>query len=411
MQRALSLARKAGRTSPNPSVGAVLVKNKKILSTGYHRGPGTLHAEADAIENLKKSPLYPPLLKGGRGGFKGLTLYVTLEPCCHTKKRTPPCVNAIFESGIRRVVIGTKDLNPQVNGKGIRFLKSRGIQVECGCLAEECQELVQFYQHGMTQGRPYVILKAAMTLDGKIATAKGKSRWITGEASRKKVHELRAQVDAVLVGAGTVLKDDPELTVREVKGENPVRVVLDSHLKIPLDCKVFSELPPLPGPPPRGGRVKRFNSLHQWERVKTFPPLPRREGVGGRVIYVATLYSHKKNPKVKQLQKKGVEILFCKKNAKGKLDLKDLLHQLGKACITSVMVEGGAEVFSEFISRKQVDEFYFFIAPRLLGGEGLSVFQKLQIQHLKQTPGLEIVEVQPLGEDLWIRAHYVHRNY
>src|SRR3990167_8989919 len=229
MKRAIQLAKSASNTSPNPPVGAVLVKQGKVISVGYHRGAGKPHAE---IEALKKA----------KGKTKGATLYVTLEPCCHLDKRTPPCVNQIVESKVSKVVIGALDPNTQVNGKGIRILKKNQISVESGCLQEECENLIQIYKKWIRTQFPYLILKAAISLDGKIATAKGDSRWITGKSSRVKVHQLRSKVDAILVGFQTVSKDDPNLTVRWVQGKNPIRIVLDSHLRLSIHQRIFQNL-------------------------------------------------------------------------------------------------------------------------------------------------------------------------
>jgi len=353
MRLALQLARKGGRTSPNPPVGAVLVKNNKILATGFHRGPGTDHAEAAALKKLK-------------GRAQGATLFVTLEPCCHTEKRTPPCVRVLLESGIKRVVVGHIDPNPQVNGRGIRTLRSQGIQVQVGCLAEECHKLIQAYGKWIVSGIPFIILKSAMTLDGKIATVRGESHWITGEFSRRMVHELRSRVDAVMVGFETVMKDNPELTVRSVSGPNPIRVVLDSHLRLPLNRKIFS-------------------------RLKEAPTV------------VATLLSEKDNPKVTELQKKGAHLIFCGANRKGRVDLEDLFLRLGNRGITSVMVEGGATLASSLIEQGELDELWLFVAPRVLGGSGLDWLGELQVGKLKSTSRFELLEAAPSGEDFLFR--------
>jgi len=352
MREALRAAQKGGRTSPNPSVGAVLVRGKKVLSRGFHRGPGTLHAEADALKKV-----------GGRA--PGATLYVTLEPCCHTEKRTPPCIDGILKSRVRRVVIGVKDPNPRVSGKGIRALIRGGLRVETGCLAEECGELIRAYGKWISTGLPFVLLKAAVTLDGKIATKSGESHWITGDASRRKVHELRAQADAVMVGFQTALKDDPKLTVRLAKGRDPVRIVLDSRLKLPLEKKIFREADKTP-------------------------------------TWVATLSSEKKNPKASVLESQGVQVLFCRSNAKGRVDLSDLLLKLGQRGITRILVEGGATLASALVEERAVDEISLFVAPKILGGQALDLFGELRVASLSKAPILEIHEVQPLGEDLWI---------
>jgi diaminohydroxyphosphoribosylaminopyrimidine deaminase/5-amino-6-(5-phosphoribosylamino)uracil reductase len=353
MHQAIQLALKAGRTSPNPPVGAVITRGKKILATGYHRGPGKPHAEIEALSKLK-------------GRVRGATLYVTLEPCCHTDKRTPPCVNSIVQSGISRVVVGRTDPNPQVNGKGIRFLKSRGIRVETGCLSEDCYELTRAYEKWIVKGIPFILLKAALTLDGKIATARGESHWITGEPARIKVHELRSQADAILVGFNTVLKDDPLLTVRHTKGSNPLRVVLDSHLRLPFNRKVFNEQDKIP-------------------------------------TVIAALAEEKENQRVMQLQKKGIQFIFCRPNRQGRVDLNHLFSELGKRGVTSVMVEAGSALSSALIENGEIDELCLFLAPKILGGSALDLFGDLKVAYLKSAPQFEILGVEPVGEDLFVR--------
>ncbi|MEC4672013.1 MAG: bifunctional diaminohydroxyphosphoribosylaminopyrimidine deaminase/5-amino-6-(5-phosphoribosylamino)uracil reductase RibD, partial [Nitrospirota bacterium] len=236
MKQALRLAAKGrGTTSPNPMVGAILVKNGRIVGKGYHRRAGAPHAEILALQQA-----------GSRS--HGATLYVTLEPCSHTGKRTPPCVPAIITARPRRVVVAMRDPNPHVNGQGIRRLRQSGLTVDIGCLQEEAKHLNEAYVHWVKTGRPFVILKAAMTLDGKIATASGESKWITGAKARLHVHRLRSQVDGIMVGIGTVLKDDPQLTARLPEKDQlttlrqPVRIVLDTRLRIPLSAHLLEHL-------------------------------------------------------------------------------------------------------------------------------------------------------------------------
>ena len=225
IKRTLRLAKKAmGMTSPNPMVGAVLVKDGEIIAEDFHRKPGTPHAEALV---LSKS--------GGKAA--GATLYVNLEPCCHTDKRTPPCTKAIINAGVRRVVAAMTDPNPKVSGMGLRELAKAGIEVTSGILEQEAVRLNEFYIKYITTGNPFVILKAAMTLDGKIATPEGRSKWITGEKARRNVHRLRSSVDAVITAIGTVKADDPSLTARIKGGKNPIRIVIDPNLETPLNCK------------------------------------------------------------------------------------------------------------------------------------------------------------------------------
>ena len=227
MQRALELAAKAkGKTSPNPMVGAVIVKGYRIISEGYHKKAGTPHAEIVALK------------KAGHKA-KGATLFVTLEPCCHTDKKTPPCTKAIIEAGIKKVIVAAKDPNPKVSGKGIRELRKAGIETEIGILRSEAQLLNEVFTKFITKKTPFVVLKIAQSLDGKIATAKGESKWITGKSARKHVHQLRSDLDAVLIGIETLKKDDPSLDCRIRGGRNPYRIILDSNLSIPLKSKVL----------------------------------------------------------------------------------------------------------------------------------------------------------------------------
>ncbi len=353
MERAIVLARKAQRVSPNPRVGAVIVKNGIILAEAFHGGPGKAHAEAAALSKLKAKA-------------KGATLYVTLEPCCHTDKKTPPCLESILKSGIKRVVIGVKDPNPKVHGKSIHLLKKNKIKVDVGCLAEECTLLIRAYHKWILTKLPWVVLKSAITLDGKIATHLGEAHWITGESSRKRVHEIRAVVDAVIVGYNTILQDDPQLTVRMVKGKNPARVVLDSHLRLPVIAKVFQNAQSIP-------------------------------------TFIAALESEKNNLKVKELGKKGVHFLWCTTNIQGRVNLADLFSQLGKMEFTRVLVEGGAALASNLVQQGHVDELLLFVAPKLLGGKGLDLFSELVVDKLEEAPRFEISEVMPYGDDLMIR--------
>lgn len=290
-----------GTTSPNPLVGAVIVKNNKIIGKGYHKKKGEPHAEVIAIKNAKNT--------------KGATLYVNLEPCCHYGA-TPPCTKAIINAGIKEVHIATIDPSPWVNGKGIEELKSAGIKVIVGEHEEEAKELNAPYFKWVKTGLPFVMLKAAITLDGKIAHQDGKSKWITNIEARKYVHKLRAQVDAVIVGINTIIKDDPELTVRLVKGKNPKRIILDSKLRIPQNAKVL-----------------------------------------GDGCIIASTISRKINK---------AEVWEIKSN-NNRVDIVELLKLAAKNNIQSVLIEGGGEVFTEFISKRLVDKFYIFIAPKIFG--------------------------------------------
>lgn len=314
MKRALSLAKRAQwRTSPNPMVGAVIVKDGRIISEGYHKRAGMPHAEAEAIMNAKES-------------LKGATLYVTLEPCCHRNKRTPPCTDVIISSGISRVVIAMKDPNPLVSGKGVEILKQQGIKVELGLLEEEAKKLNEFYIKYITTKTPFVIMKIAMTLDGKIATPEGESKWITSEESRKIVHRLRSRVDAVLSAYGTVLSDNSRFTSRIRGGRDPLRVIIDPELKIPLDFHVYN-------PPP------------------------------GTVVVVKEELIN--SDKAKEMLKRGVELIPTNSP---KVNLVELMKKLGERGIISLMIEGGSSLNAYALRDGIVDKLIIFIAPKIIGG-------------------------------------------
>ncbi len=353
MSRAIQLAGYALKTSPNPQVGAVLCEGTKTLAAGFHLAAGSPHAEAEVLNQLKKIP-------------KNATLYVTLEPCCHTDKKTPPCTQAILEKGIKRVVVGCLDPNPKVQGKGLRFLRSKGIQVEVGCLKEECEILIRPFKKWILTHQPYVILKSAITLDGKIADASGKSKWITGTSSREKVQALRASVDAILVGTATALKDNPELTVKNSEVQNPVRIILDASLKLSLNLNIF-------------------------KNQKLAPTI------------LAVSKSQAKSSKIKKLQALGIDLIFCAQEKNGRLDWSDLLDQLGKKGFAKLLVEGGAAINSSLMQQDLVDEYQVFIAAKIMGGRGLQVFQDLNISHLEQNIAFKIEEFDRIGEDIWLR--------
>jgi len=316
MSLACSLAiRGRGRTNPNPMVGAVLVRRGRVFGKGYHMSPGSPHAEVVAIECATADP-------------KGATLYVNLEPCAH-HGRTPPCVDLILAKKIHRVVIGTKDTNPLVNGRSIAILRRKGVQVTCGVLEEKCRRLNEAFFKIVETGKPFVTLKAAVTLDGKIASSSGRSQWISCPASRKRVHRLRSRADAILVGIGTVLEDDPQLTVRGIPGaRNPCRVVMDSSLRIPLTARVLKP---------------------------------------GAETLVATTHRAPKR-KVAALAEKGVGVEFFAPNRTGRVPLGPLLRRLGKRGVQNVLVEGGSELYTTALETNEADKLVMFIAPLLLGG-------------------------------------------
>ncbi len=365
MTLALRLAAKGrGHTSPNPMVGAVIVNRGKIVGQGSHRKVGGPHAEVLAISQA-----------GSRAN--GGTLYVTLEPCSHLKKRTPPCVPLVITSGVRRVVVGMVDPNPQVSGRGIAQLKRAGIQVEVGCLEAEAQQLNEAYIHRVQTGRPFTILKAGMTLDGQIATAGGQSQWITGDEARSQAHRLRADVDAVLVGIGTVLRDDPQLTARlgsdpvQLAPRQPLRVVVDSRLRIPLRAAV----------------LQRQEDAHTVIATTRLAPLK----------------------KIERLQASGIDVLIMP-NAGGHLNLTALWTRLGQLGVTSLLVEGGSELNAAVLRAGLPQRLMCFVAPLLLGGQDAKgLFGGISPRRLRDAVPLKNLRIEPVGRDMLIQADFQTR--
>jgi len=314
MRLAIQEARK-GRTSPNPRVGAVLVRDGRVIATGYHRAAGQPHAEVDAIQNVT-------------GPLDDATLVVTLEPCNH-HGRTGPCTEAILEAGITRVVIGCRDPAPHIPG-AIARLEDQGVKVDVGVLEEECKELIADFTKHIRTGLPLVTLKAAITLDGKIATRTGDSKWITSKTARAEAHRLRADSDAVMVGVGTVLADDPALTVRHVEGEDPVRVVLDAELRTPPDAAVLD-----PG---------------------------KTSGAPAWVFHADDIDPNKADA----LRRDGVELFGVPRSARG-VDLAAVLQVLGGRDIMRLLVEGGGRVHGSLLDSGLGDRVAVFIAPRIVG--------------------------------------------
>ncbi len=359
MLRALKLAEKGrGTTSPNPMVGALVTKGGRIIAEDYHKRAGDLHAEALA------------LLKAGERA-KGATLYVTLEPCCHKDKRTPPCTAAIITSGIRKVFIAMKDPNPKVSGKGVEELKRHGIEVVDGVLAERAARLNEAYVKYITTGVPFVTMKVAMTLDGKIATPEGQSKWITGEGARKVVHRMRSAADALLTAIGTVKADNPALTARIRNGRNPKRVIIDPELEIPLDFTVCCV-------PPETILVTR-----RLERDD--PRASARE------------------EKKRQLQEKGVSLI----EYEGKrADLKWLMRVLGGKEVSSVLIEGGASLNAYALQDGIVDKVVFFIAPKIIGGrESLAAIGGATFRRLEEAHMIHDMRVKRAGQDLIVEGY------
>ncbi|MCQ2361719.1 MAG: bifunctional diaminohydroxyphosphoribosylaminopyrimidine deaminase/5-amino-6-(5-phosphoribosylamino)uracil reductase RibD [Acidaminococcaceae bacterium] len=353
MQRALELARMAeGETSPNPMVGCVIVKDNKTIGEGWHHQAGLPHAELEAIKDAKNK-------------VRGATVYVTLEPCSHVGKVGPCCVT-LARMGVARVVCAMVDLNPKVAGAGIKYLQEAGVAVEVGLCEQEAKKLNEKFLFAITHDRPFVSLKYAMTLDGKIATANGDSQWITGEEARTKAHYLRKTHDAILVGVGTVLQDNPELTTRLVKGVNPLRIVLDAKLQTPLTSVVLNEA------------------------AKT-------------LIFVGNNYNVEHRQVLEQLE--WVEIIQVPEVEAGMLDLQSIMQILQQREIRSVLVEGGSRVLGAFRDACLADRVYAFVAPKICGGQNsLSAIGGKGIELMDAALQLEDLEIEKLGNDVLLTA-------
>ncbi|RKL67653.1 riboflavin biosynthesis protein RibD [Salipaludibacillus neizhouensis] len=347
MKLAIDLAKQTvGQTSPNPVVGAVIVKNHEIIGMGAHLKAGEPHAERHALEMAKRNAV-------------GATMYVTLEPCSH-HGRTPPCADAVIASGISKVVIASMDPNPKVAGNGIEKLRQAKIEVEVGVMKEEADQLNRVFFHYIRTGTPYVTLKTASSIDGKIATTSGESKWITGEAARLDVHELRYEHDAILVGVETVLKDDPLLTTRlNDGGKSPIRIVLDRQLRIPVQAKM----------------------LHDNE-AKTWIMTTNRASLD----------------KITQIENKNVKVFVLKNES---LAIKELLQVIGKEQVTSLLVEGGGTVNDSFLRAGKFQRLVKYLAPVIIGGaSAASSFSGEGIQLLKDAPRLALLSIDKLGQDL-----------
>jgi len=352
MIRAIKLARKGvGKTAPNPAVGCVIVKNGVIVGEGWHKKAGTPHAEIHALHQAGKSAA-------------GADLYVTLEPCSHFGK-TPPCADAVIAAGVARVFTGMIDPNPQVSGKGIEKLRAANIKVTCGLLERECRELNLPFIKQVTTGLPYVTMKSAMTLDGKTAALSGDSKWITCESSRKLVHQLRAGVDAVMTGSGTLLADDPELTVRLAKGKNPVRIIVDSNLQTPVNCRLMNEA----------------------HRVPVLIAAVR----GGQA-------------KISALTAQGAEVLICQGKGEG-VDLTDLMAKLAARGIQSILLEAGERLCGEMLRNNLIDRFLLFYAPKLINSNKKGIFAGDGASLLKGALPLSIKKVSKVGSDILVEAY------
>lgn len=362
MRMALWEAKKGiGRTSPNPSVGAIVVKNGKIVGKGYHKKAGTPHAEVHALQKA-----------GSKAN--GATLYVTLEPCNHTG-RTPPCTEAILMAGIAQVVIGMKDPNPKVAGGGADYLSAKGLTVISGVLELECREInLPFIKHSAT-GLPWVILKAGMSIDGRIAAVPGKPTAITGKQSLTRVHKLRSQVDAILIGIDTALADNPSLTARLQKsspGRDPLRVVLDADLRLP----------------PTARMLKQDSAAETW-------------------IFCAKGADRKKQ---RMLEAAGAVIKEVPVSYERDLDIRAVLKNLGKKQITSLLVEGGSKIHGSFLQAGLVDQLLLFIAPRFLGEQGVPLATFAAAKRKKDLCRFKINKTRRYGEDLLIEGRFIKKK-
>ncbi|MGQ4808900.1 Riboflavin biosynthesis protein RibD [Candidatus Entotheonellaceae bacterium PAL068K] len=358
MGQALELAKRGtGFVSPNPLVGCVIVQDGEIVGRGYHQRFGGPHAEVVALRQA-----------GARA--RGAVLYVNLEPCCHTGK-TPPCVEAILQAGVGRAVVAMRDPCPLVDGGGLQRLQEAGVPLLLGVCEAEARQLNEVFVKYSRTRQPFVTLKSAITLDGKIATRTGASRWITGELARREVHRLRHATDAILVGIGTVLHDDPRLTTRLPQGQgvNPLRVIVDSRLRLPLHTQVA------------------------------------RVSVLCRTL-VATTDRAPVEPQL-QLQKRGVEIVRLPAYDDGCVDLGALFQHLGGRGIASILVEGGARLGAALFRHRLIDKVVFFVAPKFIGGDGLSVLGACGVATMEQAIALRAVTGQMIGDDFMLQAYVV----
>ncbi len=357
LRRCLRLAARArGSTSPNPMVGALLVREGQIVAEAYHHKAGTSHAEHLA-------------LAAAQDAARGATLYINMEPCCH-HGHTPPCIEGILAAGVRRVVASMADPDPRVNGKGFAALRASGVEIEVGELAEEAARLNEAYVTFKQEGRPFVLAKAALSLDGRLATRQRQSQWITGEVARQRAHRLRGVSDAVIVGVGTVLSDDPRLTTRHGRPRGPrFRVVLDSHLRTPADCKMLNT---------PGGQVLIFTTAAA--------PAERRE----------------------QLEAAGAEVLVVEADARGCVAWEPVLSDLARRGSMAALLEGGSDVLTSAFEADIIDKVFLIYAPLLIGGSAaLPLWGGDGIDSLDAAPRLRHIRRSRLGED-WAVEGYIH---
>lgn len=371
MHRAIEIAyRGEGWAHPNPLVGAVIVKNNKIIGEGAHIKCGELHAERNAIASAKES-------------LEGSTIYVTLEPCCHYGK-TPPCTEAIIESKIARVVIGSRDPNPKVSGKGVKILRAAGIEVITDFLRDECDALNDIFFHYISTATPYVIMKYAMTSDGKIATKSGKSKWITGRVARERVQELRHRCMGIMVGIGTVLTDDPMLNCRADNIDNirhPIRIICDSKLRIPIDSRIAS-------------------TASEYETIVVISDNALNKGEIR--VNEANFSDTDTAEKATILMSKGVKIINSP-GENGRVDLRNLMSVLGEMRIDSILLEGGGTLNESALEADIVNEIEAYIAPKIFGGMGKAPVCGSGVDDPSEAVMLSVNSIEQIGEDILIK--------
>lgn len=358
MQLALELARKGkGWAAPNPLVGAIIVKDDRIIGQGFHEYYGGAHAEVNAVASAREN-------------VEGSTIYINLEPCAHVGK-TPPCSKLLVEKKFKKAVISMLDPNPLVAGQGVKKLEEAGIEVVTGVLEKESRELNEIFLSYITSKRPFVVMKTAMSLDGKIATASGESQWISGEESRKQVHRLRHELSGIMVGVGTILADNPSLTARLPQSRQPLRIVADSRLRIPLDAKV----------------------LQDQDQAQT--------------LIATTPCADAK--KIAQLTARGIKVLITE-SLDGRVDLKDLMEKLGQKEIDSILLEGGAALNFSALQAGIVNKVQAYLAPIIIGGkEAKSPVEGPGIGHLSEAFQIQEMSVQSVGKDVFIEG-YIHQE-
>ena len=369
-----------GYTSPNPMVGAVIVKDGRIIGEGWHERYGELHAERNALKHCKELP-------------QGADMYVTLEPCCHHGKQ-PPCVEAVIEAGIKKVYVGSDDPNPLVAGGGIKILKEHGIEVVTQVLKDECDRLNEVFFYFIQTRRPYVAMKYAMTMDGKIATYSGLSKWITGEKAREHVQNLRHRYKAIMAGIGTVLADDPLLTCRIEGGVNPIRIICDTHLKLPLESQIVNtakEVPTIVAVSERYRETAQSEALPDTEKDS-----------------IEENNNYQKNRKITRLEENGIEILYvAEKNSH--IDLNDLMQKLGERSIDSILLEGGGILNWSALKSGIVNKVYAYIAPKLFGGaDAKTPIEGMGTDSPAHAVMLGNSKVTKLGDDFLIESDVVN---